>query len=236
MAENQRLHVGVLLIAMLGLFFFGGSSLAVASELPPGVIVGDDSGIKADVNGKYFIEHTDIKPGLTFTKDITISNYSQEKEPFDLRLDMESDTVEGALNLLEAINVTLELEGKQIYEGTLSGQPTDPTITLPLYLGKYDVGDTKVLKATFKVASDLPKEVWNQPNNADFYWGFQATREDEPAPKPDPDPTPKPDPKPTPIPLPQTGEEWGFVLMGVIIGVFIVMISLIVAKKRRSTT
>ncbi len=231
MAKNKWNYV--LVIAMLGLFFFGGGSLAEANELPPGVIVGDDSGIKVSENGKYFIEHNDIKPGLTFTKKITISNYSQEPDAFDLRLDMKSDATEGQINLLEAISVTLELEGKTIYEGTLSGQSTDPKVTLPLYLGKYEVGDTKVLNATFKVASDLPKEEWKQPNKADFYWVFYATKEDEPDPKPKP--KPDPEPKPDPIPLPKTGEEWGFVLMGVIIGVFIVMISMIVAKKRKST-
>lgn len=247
MTKINRLNLR--LVTLLGLFlcFFGWESLASASELPPGVIVGDNNGVTADIDGKYFIEHNNIQPGMTFKKAITISNYSQEPEPFYLRLAMKGDGFEGDVNLLEAITVTLTLEGNVIYEGNLSGKASDPTIKLPLYLGKYKVGDTKVLEANFKVSSDLPEESWKKANKADFFWGFYATKEDEtidsstePSTEPStsesttpPIITPKP-PKPKVPFLPQTGEEWSFVIMGMIIGVFVVMVSLIIAKKRRN--
>lgn len=219
---------------VLFICFFSGRSLVFADDLPPGVIVGDDNGIKADDNGNYFIEHKDIKPGITFKKKITISNYSQEKEPFNLRLKMIGDETSGEINLLEVMTVTLMFEGKEIYKGNLAGKPNMENVKLPLNLGKFKVGDTKLLEATFNVSADLPTEKWKKRSKADFYWVFYATKEDNPIDSKPPEKPRPPNTKPSSPLLPQTGEEWFFMIIGGIMGVFVVMISLIIAKKRRN--
>ena len=230
MEKKWYVQVFKYLLFGLSLYLFGWSSLVVnASELPPGVVVGDDNGIKAQADGKYFIEHNNIKPGMTFEKNITISNYGQEETPFDLKMTMKKDQVTGDINLLEAITVTLVLEGKEIYKGDLTGKATDKTTKMPLDLGQYKVGDSKNLKATFVVSDDVPKEKWNKPNQADFYWGFYATK----AKKKDDQKKEEDDDKKRGL-LPKTGEQWALVIISALIGAVLIVLVLSEVKKRQA--
>lgn len=228
MKQFVRFHL--FLIGLLVWVFGMGASVSADTEaLPSGVIIGDDTGLKVGDDGKYFIEHTDIKPGLTFKKEISISNYSQEEGDFDLKLDMKVSDSKGKVDLLKAISVRIELEGKLIYEGDLTGTPTGKSAKPPIDLGHYQVGDMRTLIATFRVSNDLPKSDWEKASSADFFWVFYGTR-----------PTVKPKPKPDPIPpilkkiLPKTGEDWRNVLIGMCVGIVLVCLLLIIAKRRQT--
>lgn len=228
---TQQLKRFLFILGLLLCYFGWETSVSAdADVLPPGVIIGDDSGIKVGEDGKYLIEHTDIKPGLQFNKQLTISNYSQEDGAFDVKLDMKSDKVSGQVNLLEAIEVTLTLENKVIYQGNLAGVATDPSQTLPLSLGTYEVGEMGTLDAAFTVADTLPETAWQKKNTADFYWVFYVTRSAEPKPKP----PVSPKKKPLLSFLPQTGEEWHYVLIGICVGILLVCLVLIQLKRHQT--
>ncbi|MBP1044238.1 LPXTG cell wall anchor domain-containing protein [Vagococcus sp. BWB3-3] len=230
--KQRRIRIMVSIFCLLTGFFFGGASVLASTEvLPKGIIVGDDTGLKVGEDGKYFVEHTDIKPGLTFTKDITISNYAQKEGSYTLRMDMKEEKTSGAINLLEAITVKLELAGKVVYDGDLMGRPTSADYTLPIELGEYSQGETRQLKATFQVSTHYSVEEWEKPSEADFYWIFYATNESEPL-----KPSKKPSPKPKPPYLPQTGEEWRWLIIGFGIGLMSLTLSLYAIKRRQVRT
>lgn len=229
MKRSTRVLVVWLMCLLFGLF---GGSVSVAAKtetLPKGLIVGDDKGIQVGDDGKYFVEHTDIRPGLTFTKEITISNYAKEGA-YTLRMDMKKRQTSGDLDLLTAMTLTLRINQTVIYEGDLAGTPSHSKYTLPLALGTYATGETGQLTATFTVSDEYPEDMWKKANTADFYWVFYGTNETEPS-----QPI-----KSTPnLPrilgkLPQTGEEWRLVLIGVGIGLLVVSLVLGLSKKRQT--
>lgn len=210
----------VFLISFLGFY----PSVHGAEGLPEGVIIGDDSGLKVGEDGKYFIEHTDIRPGLVFEKKISISNYSQTPGVFRLQLEMKRDKTSGEIDLMEAIQVTLKQDGKSIYTGDLTGNGKQV-----IDLGNFKTGQQGTLDATFTVRDIFPKEQWRKKNSADFHWIFYGTNETEST-----NSKPK---KVLVLPLigklPQTGEDMRNVLMGIIIGLLLIILVLVIRKKRQ---
>lgn len=238
---------GAGLIVVLVLLLFGLSNKSFADSLPSGFLIGDDGGFTAKSDGKYFIEHNEIEPGATFSKEIIMSNYSREEGPITINMVMNQDhqdyvpEVSGAINLFRVIDVKLTLDDQVIYEGLMdgTGKNNERDKNTPLVLGAYETGGLGHLKADFTVRDTLPKEDWREISAVDFYWVFYVNR-DEVVVLPPTKPTePK---KPTgpwsKLPpglaekLPQTGEELAFVIIGMILGLLLILLSLSFYKKR----
>lgn len=233
------------------MLLFGSPNVAHASAngLPPGFLVGDDTGFQAGTDGKYMLVNNDITPGGSFTRTITLSNYSTDDGEFSIHLVMNPEDPEhkpeisGKVDLLNAINVKLTYQEDVIYEGKISGEgtPVANSKANPLSLGTLEIGEARTIEAEFTVSDAYPDEAWQEVNSVDFYWLFYASRKEAATPT---TPTTPPATSSSTLPttggktplggkLPQTGEDWRNVLIGMIAGLVIVMIILVFAKKRR---
>lgn len=193
-------------------FLLGFTSSVQAESLPPGFLVGDETGFNAGTDGQYFIVNNNIEPGKTFTREISISNYSNNGDAFSINLvmnpedDTRKPTIKGTINLLEAINVKLNYQGKIIYQGPMNGKgsPVANKKSNPINLGTFETGEVRTIHAEFTVSNEYPDESWKNVNSTDFYWLFYASKsKDETPPSTTPSSSTK---KPMGI-LPSTGEE-----------------------------
>lgn len=227
--------------------FIGSADAANAASLPPGFLVGDDTGLQAGADGEYFIVNNDIVPGTSFSRTITLSNYSKKDGDFSINLVMNPEDDEhvpetaGAVDLLEAVSVTLTYQGKKIYEGPINGEgvPIANQKKAPLSLGTLEIGEVRNIQAEFVVSDEYPKEAWQKVNSVDFYWLFYASREKTTPSTSEPGgsgpSTTQSSSSPSPIgKLPQTGEDWRYVLLGMIAGLVLITMALVVAKKKQS--
>lgn len=231
-----------MLLAVLG---NGNIAYAAGSSLPPGFLVGDDTGVQTGRDGEYFIVNNDVYPGQTFSREIVLSNYSKENGSFEINLVMNPESEEylaektGAIDLLEAIHVVLTYQGEVIYEGPMNGEgtPTANKLNDPIKLGTWEIGEVRTIQADFTVSNEYPEEDWMEKNAVDFYWLFYASRvklpTDSSEPPEEPGDSAEPPSSSSPIgKLPQTGEDWRNVLLGMIAGLVLITVSLIIAKKR----
>lgn len=194
------------------------ASAAEITELPSGVLIGDSDGIQVDSHGDYYIDVRNLKPGDIISKTITIQNLDQEsssaeaKIPYTVTMMAQKISAEGPLDLFDEVHLTLELEGKVVYEGSCRGDGTPEMIDTPLDLGTYAIGDRKTLEVTLEVSHSM--EMHEEISKADFKWTFYAFRmmEEEP---------------------PKTGvlEDYKFLIpIGGVLLLFIIMVPL---KKKR---
>jgi LPXTG-motif cell wall-anchored protein len=196
------------LIAVLS----GTATNAAAVGLPAGFLIGDQDGIQVNADGEYIINAVGLMPGDVLTKTITIRNLS-EGMPYALTLIAEPEKPEGPVDLLEAIELTLELNGTQIYKGAVRGDDDSNMVQNALQLGTYKTGDESVLKIKLVVDELMvPSETISK---ADVKWIFNAARE------PDPDP-------------PKTGQTAGYVLFGMTTsGLLMISATLVFLRKRK---
>lgn len=195
---------------------------AAESHLPPGLIIGDDSGITADKNGEYFIEATDMKPGDKFVKEISIRNL-EEKKPFFLYLQVTPLENDGGLNLFEKVHLIIKYKDEVLYEGNLGGKGNIDISAERLEIGRFEYGDSEVIEATFSLPANIPGEYFLKPNFANIQWDFVARQDEYEQEKPE-------GPKGL---LPQTGEEWRNAIYRICAGLFLIAIFLFLLKKRR---
>lgn len=214
------------LVLLMIIQFFSLSQLAYAESLPPGIIIGDSDGITVDGTGEYYIDKDDIYPGETFTKTIKLMNTEEGDRPYQLEMMIAPTEKEGVINFYQAIEMSIVLAGKVIYQGDLAGKGTPDSQTSRLNLGTYAYGEFSEMEITFKVAKDLPSEMWQSKSTAKVRWDFYATKKAAITP-------PKKPPNKYWGLLPQTGEEWRSLLYKVITGIFIICVVLLYSKKRR---
>lgn len=202
------------------------SPIAVSAKgdnLPSGVLIGDDDGFRVESDGYYFIEEKGIMPGHSFTRKISIGNYSEQlKMPITIEMGIDYDknppVVKGQENLLSLIQVTYKIDDKILYEGSLdgSGIKNNRDKKQPVTLGSFKQGETAVLIADFKVPQDVDVRKWGSENSVEYYNVFHAKR----------DPQEKEPEKKKPGLaglLPQTGEDLAFLLLGTSLGFLIIM-------------
>ncbi|MFD1900557.1 hypothetical protein GQR36_12220 [Enterococcus termitis] len=97
--------------------FTSGTLLAVASQtLPPGVIIGDETGISASSEGEYYVDLPNVLPGESYEKTITIRGLDI-KEPFELGVLVTPDSSKGVVDFNKLITLTLSIEDKVLYQG-----------------------------------------------------------------------------------------------------------------------
>jgi len=171
MQHIKRLILSVLLIAAV---FSGTAVSAAATALPPGVLIGDQNGIKVGVDGAYFIDAEDLRAGDVITKRLTILN--TESYAYDISMTAEPLSETGPLKLLDEVHCTLKLDGAVIYDGRVRGDDGVNMIQNALNLGNYQSGQQRVLDITLTVSPEM-KTYWTA-SDAFFKWNFYGVRKD----------------------------------------------------------
>lgn len=235
---------------ILGLGF--GTVSFAAKALPPGVVIGDAEGVYSSPEGEYYIDLDNILPGEVYEKQITIRSLDVE-EPFSLGLLVEPVSSTGSIKWEDHIDVTLTLDGKELYQGPLLGDGSFDWVKTPLTLGVCKYGSDQILDAVFTIDKNLSLEEFKEDSELKFYWTFVATKDQPVDPVRPTTPTTSSEPAPVPsessrpslpstvgVPtetptdsgkrLPQTGEQLVYMFMS---GLLLVLIALFLWKKRR---
>ena len=208
------------------------------SNLPPGIVAGDDQGIKIKNDGQYLVDIRDVAPGKKWSTKITIINIEKDI-PYLLTMNISKPTlVKGSLDLSKAIQMTLIYEGKEVYKGPLSG--VNKTINLqdkstPLNLGTFKGGDSKMLEAHFELdGKSYTNRDFFEKNVVENIWYFKAIKTILPDTS-EPDQPEKPflENLTSKLRLPNTGEEWRNALIFSCIGLFLILISLLIVKHKK---
>ena len=168
----KRLILPVLL--MIAVVFSGPAVYAAATNLPAGVLIGDQYGIQVSVDGEYFIDWEGLQASDTLTKRLTIRN----TEPYAYKITMTAMplTETGPLHLLDEVTVILTLDGRVLYNGRVRGDDGVNMIQNALDLGNYQSGESRVLDISMKVNPEMRKYYW-KTSEAFFQWNFYAVRE-----------------------------------------------------------
>ncbi|MTD38396.1 hypothetical protein GIX45_07120 [Erwinia sp. CPCC 100877] len=227
----------------IGLFILGGLSLVskpleakAEALLPPGMIVGDDQGIKVKNDGNYLIDVRDVAPGKKWSTKITIINVEKDI-PYRLTMTVSKPTlIKGNLDLSEAIKMTLIYEGQEIYKGPLSGVSKAKNLqdtAAPLDLGTFKSGDSRMLEATFELdGKKYTNRDFFTKNIVENLWQFKAVKTTLPDTK-EPDQS-EDGPLLSKIldrlSLPKTGEQWREALLFSCIGLFLILLILLIIK------
>lgn len=241
MMQKKRTAVWSLVIG-LGLLIVGlvwkGPYVSAMNhqELPPGFVIGDQTGLFATSTGDYFVDIEKLVPGSSFKKEITIRNTEKDK-PYDLSLKIMNYEQKGPLNLGEAIKVTLKDGQKVLYDGPIIGTKEMDWRVVPLKIGKFSYGEDKVLTATFTLAKELTVTDFKEATEAKLTWQFIAVKDKkgEIPVYPKEEATRKSGDNRSGLTgwLPQTGEEWESFLYKLCAGLFLILIALMLIKKKK---
>ena len=209
MHRVKRLILSALMIAAV---FSGTVAYAAATNLPAGMLIGDQYGITVGVDGAYFIDWDGIESSDTLTKSLTILN----TEPYAFKVSMTAEPLEetGPLHLLDEIHLTLKLDGETLYDGRVRGDEGVDMIRNALDLGNYESGQMRVLDISMEVSPEMKKYYW-KTSEAFLKWNFYAVRE-----------TPDGD-------GPITGEIIKYGLYGVMLCITAATAILIIVKKKQ---
>ena len=178
MQHMKKLILSVLLIAAV---FSGTAVSAAATDLPPGVLIGDQNGIKASADGTYFIDAEGLKAGDVITKRLTILNTA----PYGCDISMTAEPLDetGPLKLLDEVYLNLKLDGTVVYDGRVRGDDGINMIRNALQLGNYKSGQQRTLDITLTVDPQMKTYYWTA-SEAHFKWNFYAQRKEySPPPK-----------------------------------------------------
>jgi len=158
------------------------------TQLPQGLLIGDQDGVCVNAHGYYYIDARDLLPGEVVRKVLTIQNLEQRERsaeagiPFIVSLTAEPLLSTGPIDLLDLVHMTIRLEGELVYDGKVRGDGTPNMIETALPLGEYAIGDRRTLDITLTVASDM--RIHEEKSKAEFRWQFYAARIiDSPPPK-----------------------------------------------------
>lgn len=236
MPERKRAVYGLLLF--LSCFCLFGLALkpVMAEALPPGLLIGDDSGIYVDGDGTYYIDLAEVQPGDRYEKEITIRSLDLE-EPFDLGLLVSKEAETGPLDWNEHVTLTLTLDDKEIYQGPLLGNGQFDWTVTPLELGTCTYGTDKILHAVFEVDTSLTVMDFLEQSELLYQWTFVGVREptassESQSSESSSSQRQSSEPKQPTGKLPQTGEQTQ--PLALFLGGFLILcIGLLLLKKRR---
>jgi hypothetical protein len=153
---------------------------STTTNLPAGILIGDQDGIHVDAHGYYYIDARGLKPGDVITKTVTLQNLEHNdrtpegKVPYTLSMTAEPLFSRGPVDLLDATHLTIKLDGRIIYDGTCRGNGNPNMIEKALPLGDYAVGDRRQLDFTLTVDPNM--QLFEEKSEADFRWHFYAYR------------------------------------------------------------
>ncbi len=235
--KSKLLNYKKLIFLLVCLFAFVGfaRSSEAAETLPPGLVIGDDSGMYADSSGSYYIDLAEVQPGDSYKKEITIRSLDL-KEPFELGLLVAQKEKKGPVDWNKHVVLQLILDGKIIYEGPLLGDGSFDWRKTPLKLGVCRYGKDKILQAVFKVDSKLTVNDLLETSELQYYWTFVGTK------KQTTDSSTSKSTSSSTSPnkkegfwgkLPKTGEELRGLLYKILVGILLILIVLLLWKKSR---
>jgi len=207
----QRMKRAILTVLLIAAVFSGTAVNAVATNLPAGMLIGDQNGIHVDTDGAYFIDAEDLEAGDVITRQLVIRN----TERFPFRLSMTTEPLEetGLQKLLDEINLKLEMEGRVLYNGRVRGDEGVNMVVNALDLGVFETGQQKTLEITLTVNPEMTKLYWTS-SEAQCKWIFHAVQEVEQR-------------------GPQTGEMIQNALYFIMPGLVVAMGVLLLMKKKR---
>lgn len=219
---KKKLHSLALIIIVLCSF-----SLSVSAEkLPDGVMIGDESGLDANRNGEYLVHLTNVMPGKKWEKTISMMNM-EKNSTFALSMQISPPVVSGPLDLSKEIHMTLEYDGKQIYDGPASGISSNEDLQAERFqLGTFNSGDSRALKVTYEMSGEYTNEDFAEKSIMDNVWTFYAIKAQDSSTN-----TPK---KNTSGILPQTGDIQKSMIL-ICLALFVILIILFVWKSRNDS-
>jgi hypothetical protein len=157
-----------------------GAAVGTQTNLPAGILIGDESGIHVDSNGHYFIDARGLRPGDVVRRTLTLQNLSHDdkspegKVPYHLTMTAEPLSTKGPVDLLEKVDLSLVLDGRTIYQGPSRGNGSPNMIERAQDLGEFGVGDRSTLNVVLTV--DPAMRLSSKKSEADFRWHFYAYR------------------------------------------------------------
>lgn len=231
---QKRLLLLVLYI-LLSVFitFTSGTLLAIASQtLPPGVVIGDETGISASSEGEYYVDLPNVLPGESYEKTITIRSLDV-KEPFELGILVTPDNKKGVIDFDKSITLTLSIDGKKIYQGPLLGNGEFDWTVQPLIVGTCEYGKDQILTAVFEVDKDLNQADYKEESQLLYHWTFVATKNQPKTSETKDSSTDRPSKPASKGMFPMTGEEIKNLIYKTLAGLLLMLIAILLWKKRK---
>jgi len=97
------------------------------TNLPLGLLIGDQDGVCVDEHGYYYIDARGLLPGEVLRKVLTIQNLEQNGAtpeagiPYAVSMTSEPLFSTGPIDLLDMVHMTILLEGELVYDGKVRG-------------------------------------------------------------------------------------------------------------------
>ncbi|MGG5343157.1 cell wall protein [Enterococcus sp. AZ192] len=213
--------------------FNSGTLLAVASQtLPPGLIIGDETGISASSEGEYYVDLPNVLPGESYEKIITIRGLDI-KEPFELGILVTPDSSKGLIDFNQLITLTLTLDDKVLYQGPLLGNGEFDWTVQPLIIGTCEYGTDQILTARFDVDKNFTAADFKEESQLLYHWTFVATKnQPETLTSTSKEPVSKEKEQSKGM-FPLTGEEIRNLIYKILTGLLLVLISILLWKKHK---
>ena len=126
--KTKKLKVLAILIITL-LYLFVVSAYAYSLDdgsvhgLPEKLVVLDDSGRSVSADGSYYFSVTDMKPGITYVKNIQIMNLRDDKS-YSIYFSAESVSSTGDIDLENECECVVILDDQEVYRGKVTGEGT----------------------------------------------------------------------------------------------------------------
>lgn len=215
------------------------SEVATASTLPSGMVVGDDQGIQVQSDGAYLVDVRDVEPGKKWETKITAINLERDI-PYHLTMYVSKPTlIQGNLDLSEAIQMRMVYDGKEVYNGPLSGKSSLINLQnkqAPLDLGVFESGQTRTLEVYFELDGEkYTNKDFVVKNVVENIWYFKAVKATKTPGKTLPSTGGNSIVDQIKGLLPSTGEEWSYALLFICIGLFLIVSSLLILKHRNQS-
>ncbi len=171
----QRIKSLILSVLLIAAVFSGTTAqAAAATDLPAGMLIGDQDGIRVTPEGEYFINVDEIEAGDVITKRLTIRN----TESYSYKVTMTAEPLEeiGPLKLLDEVHCTLAVDGRVLYDGRVRGNDGVNMIENALDLGDYTSGQQRELMITLTANPEMQKFYWTASESL-FKWNFFAAQD-----------------------------------------------------------
>jgi LPXTG-motif cell wall-anchored protein len=162
-------------VCMAPFALYAGVSMA-EETLPPGLLIGDQDGIKVNYEGDYFIKAVNLVPGEVIVKKLTIKNVEKNEPSFKLSMTAQPLQSTGPIDLLNKVRLRLEIDKTLLYDGRIRGDEGVNMIENAIDLGKYSPGDQRVMTITLTVDDDIV--ISSEKSASNIKWHFYAVKKD----------------------------------------------------------
>lgn len=220
-------YIKVIITCLLSFFtVVAFSNEGFAENVPSGIIIGDERGLRIEKNGEYLINIDNVMPGKSWEKTISIVNM-EESSLYNLDFMISQTTASGSLDLSKALQMIMTYRGEVIYSGPASGISKNKNLQVtPENLGTFVGGDSRALNVKFSLSGEYTNEDFSEKNIFECVWTFTAVKK-EMSQKISND-------KKIKKLLPMTGEQIRQVIVFFCLGLFFILIILLGWKARQT--